>query len=95
MPLGNLANASSVGAKTVNGPLPDKVSARPAALMAAICSTYGGENYLYTICRIFRSCKNEQTRVLKFPADAAVSTMFAMFNDACSRLSMNQHFHCC
>jgi hypothetical protein len=33
--LGNLANASSVGAKTVNGPLPFSVSTKPAAVTAA------------------------------------------------------------
>ena len=35
MPLGNAANASLVGAKTVNGPLPCSVSTSPAALTAA------------------------------------------------------------
>ena len=34
MPFGNLANASSVGAKTVNGPAPLRVSTRPAAFTA-------------------------------------------------------------
>ena len=34
MPLGSLANASSVGAKTVKGPSPFRVSVRPAASMA-------------------------------------------------------------
>ena len=32
VPAGSLAKASSVGAKTVNGPLPLSVSTRPAAL---------------------------------------------------------------
>ena len=36
MPLGSLAKAASVGAKTVNGPLPRSVSVRPAASMAAV-----------------------------------------------------------
>ena len=35
VPFGNLAKASSVGANTVNGPLPFKVSTKPAALTAA------------------------------------------------------------
>ena len=35
VPAGNLANASSVGAKTVNGPLPFRVSTRPAGVNAA------------------------------------------------------------
>ena len=35
MPAGSAAKASSVGAKTVNGPLPWSVSTRPAALAAA------------------------------------------------------------
>src|SRR5271166_2576197 len=35
VPAGNLANASSVGAKTVKGPLPFRVSTRPAACRAA------------------------------------------------------------
>ncbi len=35
MPSGNLANASSVGANTVNGPSPLRVSIRPAASSAA------------------------------------------------------------
>lgn len=35
MPAGSFANAASVGAKTVNGPLPLSVSARPAACTAA------------------------------------------------------------
>lgn len=35
MPLGSLANAASVGAKTVNGPFPFKVSTRSAAFTAA------------------------------------------------------------
>jgi hypothetical protein len=35
MPAGNAANASSVGAKTVNGPGPLKVSPNPAAVTAA------------------------------------------------------------
>ena len=35
MPFGSLANASSVGAKTVKGPVPDSVSTRPAAWTAA------------------------------------------------------------
>ena len=35
VPLGSLANASSVGAKTVKGPFPLRVSTRPAALTAA------------------------------------------------------------
>ena len=35
VPAGRRANAALVGAKTVNGPLPDSVSTRPAALTAA------------------------------------------------------------
>ena len=35
VPSGNAANASSVGANTVNGPSPFKVSTRPAACTAA------------------------------------------------------------
>src|SRR5512139_3636427 len=35
VPAGSLANAASVGAKTVNGPLPWRVSTRPAAFTAA------------------------------------------------------------
>ena len=35
MPAGSLAKASLVGANTVNGPLPDSVSTRPAAFTAA------------------------------------------------------------
>src|SRR5688572_4441320 len=35
VPAGNFAKAASVGAKTVNGPAPCSVSARPAALTAA------------------------------------------------------------
>ena len=35
VPAGNLANASSVGAKTVNGPVPLSVSTSPAAFSAA------------------------------------------------------------
>ena len=35
MPAGSLAKASLVGAKTVNGPGPLRVSTRPAALTAA------------------------------------------------------------
>ena len=35
MPAGSLANAASVGANTVNGPLPLSVSTRPAAFTAA------------------------------------------------------------
>jgi len=35
VPAGNLANASSVGAKTVNGPGPLRVFTRSAALTAA------------------------------------------------------------
>ena len=35
VPAGSLANASLVGANTVNGPLPDSVSTRPAAFTAA------------------------------------------------------------
>ena len=35
VPAGSLANASSVGANTVNGPLPFSVSTRPAACSAA------------------------------------------------------------
>ena len=35
MPLGRAANASLVGAKTVNGPGPSSVSTRPAAFTAA------------------------------------------------------------
>ena len=35
MPAGNLAKASLVGAKTVNGPGPSSVETRPAALTAA------------------------------------------------------------
>ena len=35
MPSGNAANASSVGAKTVKGPVPFKTSTRPAACTAA------------------------------------------------------------
>ncbi len=34
MPAGSFANAASVGAKTVNGPGPLRVSTRPAALTA-------------------------------------------------------------
>src|SRR5215468_9630776 len=34
VPLGSLANAALVGAKTVNGPGPARVSTRPAALTA-------------------------------------------------------------
>ena len=34
VPLGSLANASSVGAKTVNGPAPLRVSTKLAALIA-------------------------------------------------------------
>src|ERR1700687_943755 len=36
VPAGNFANASSVGAKTVKGPLPFRVSTRPAACSAAV-----------------------------------------------------------
>ena len=39
VPAGNLANASSVGANIVNGPGPDNVSTKPAALTAAIKET--------------------------------------------------------
>ena len=35
VPAGSCAKAALVGAKTVNGPLPDSVSTRPAALTAA------------------------------------------------------------
>jgi len=35
VPAGSLAKAASVGANTVNGPLPFSVSTRPAALSAA------------------------------------------------------------
>src|ERR1700674_721912 len=35
VPAGRAANASLVGANTVNGPAPDSVSTRPAALTAA------------------------------------------------------------
>src|ERR1019366_1952465 len=35
VPRGNLSKASLVGAKTVNGPGPSRVSTRPAALTAA------------------------------------------------------------
>ena len=35
VPAGSLANAASVGANTVNGPLPESVSTRPAAFTAA------------------------------------------------------------
>ena len=35
MPAGSLPNAALVGAKTVNGPLPSRVSTRPAAFTAA------------------------------------------------------------
>ena len=35
VPAGSLPNASSVGAKTVNGPSPESVSANPAAVTAA------------------------------------------------------------
>src|SRR3954471_16161356 len=35
VPAGSLANAASVGANTVNGPLPFKVSTSPAAFSAA------------------------------------------------------------
>ena len=35
MPAGNFSNAALVGAKTVNGPLPERVSASPAAFTAA------------------------------------------------------------
>jgi len=34
--LGNAANASSVGAKIVNGPFPDRVSVKPAACKADV-----------------------------------------------------------
>jgi len=50
VPAGNLANASSVGADTVNGPLPLRVCTSPAACNAA-------------------------AKVLKLPAETAVSTM--------------------
>jgi hypothetical protein len=36
VPAGSLAKAASEGAKTVNGPLPLRVSTRPAALTAAV-----------------------------------------------------------
>ena len=36
VPAGSLANASSVGAKTVNGPVPFSVSTSPAAFSAAV-----------------------------------------------------------
>lgn len=35
MPAGNLAKAASVGAKTVKGPAPDRVSTNPQAVTAA------------------------------------------------------------
>ena len=35
VPAGNASNAASVGAKIVNGPVPDNVPARPAAITAA------------------------------------------------------------
>ena len=35
MPSGNFSNAAFVGAKTVNGPFPESVSASPAAFTAA------------------------------------------------------------
>ena len=35
VPAGSFSNAALVGANTVNGPLPERVSARPAALTAA------------------------------------------------------------
>ena len=38
VPAGSLANASSVGAKTVNGPLPFSVSTRSAAACSAFAS---------------------------------------------------------
>ena len=50
---GSLAKASSVGAKTVNGPAPFSAGTRPAAVRAA-------------------------ARVLKEPAETAVSTISAM-----------------
>ena len=52
VPAGSLAKASSVGAKTVKGPAPLRVSTKPAAVTAA-------------------------TRVVKEPAETAVSTMSA------------------
>ena len=36
VPGGSLAKASSVGAKTVKGPLPERVSTRPQAVTAAM-----------------------------------------------------------
>ena len=35
VPAGNAAKAASVGANTVNGPVPDRSSAKPAAITAA------------------------------------------------------------
>src|SRR5512135_2438603 len=48
VPLGSLAKAASVGAKTVKGPLPLRVSARPAAVKAAhkVPKAFGGQGGL-------------------------------------------------
>jgi hypothetical protein len=43
VPAGSLAKASSVGAKTVNGPAPSSVSTRPAAFTAATRVLWMGE----------------------------------------------------
>src|SRR5579864_3424673 len=43
VPGGNAANASFVGAKTVNGPAPFSVSTRPAALTAATSVVWSAE----------------------------------------------------
>src|SRR5437016_5751539 len=43
VPAGNCANASLVGAKTVNGPLLLSVSTKPAALTAAIRVVWSAE----------------------------------------------------
>ena len=43
VPAGSLAKASSVGAKTVKGPGPSRVSTRPAALTAATRVLWMGE----------------------------------------------------
>ena len=43
MPAGNLAKASLVGAKTVNGPAPFRVSTKPAAFTAATSVVWSAE----------------------------------------------------
>ncbi|SHN52164.1 hypothetical protein SAMN05444395_101351 [Flavobacterium fryxellicola] len=43
MPAGNLSKAAFVGAKKVNGPVPDKVSAKPAAVTAATNVVWSAE----------------------------------------------------